>query len=86
VFEIRIRRVTRVLPGFAMNYIIPEEVRRVPSFSRIVTRSYGLRRRATNPNRNAFVLHNQSVQSLRRRATNPDPMADANKAFSHYYR
>jgi hypothetical protein len=42
VSEIRIRRVTAILPGFAMNYIISEDVRGVPSFSRIVTRSCGL--------------------------------------------
>ena len=40
--EIRIRRVTAILPGFAMNYIISEDVRGVPSFSRIATRSCGL--------------------------------------------
>jgi hypothetical protein len=40
--ELHIGRVTMNLPEFATNYMIQGHVRPTPSFSGIVTRSYGL--------------------------------------------
>ena len=85
--EIRIRRVTGVLPGFAMNHIILR--RRAPNpdptIRWLIPSSRGRSENAMEERLSGELLdaaNNRGATVKRREDTHR--MADANKAFSHY--